>query len=391
MSMVLTRDCVHRLPIAPPAPDETISSVLDRAACLMGTSREALLAAIELPDAGDGRDLDDALLPLAAEIARALCWDREWHPPAPPVPTRRLAASARNAFCAHCWVEDLATARGTYFRTTWLDAMVPWCARHQTPLDTMLSRYPERRRTILVASEAATAEHRKEAESLRNRLDGSVDGAAQEAARIACELGRHLPLHDEPVPPWPNGWRGNAALAQLLLKTALDRLSVGTDLPVHAVLWPDAGAGRWGGVFRVGKAIGRSVRADGLGPHFCAIADPAVRRAALYFVALALVPNTPLPAFYRLAGHVAAAHHDWWHRVIWPSLLGGQADDLVYAVSSLGDCGADWAAARTPPTAISSLRPKRRSPESVAPDRHRLPRNWVRHWRPLLANRRDFP
>lgn len=126
-----------RLHIGPPAVDESISSVLDRAANLYSLCRTTLLGQIMGARAAP-RDYDclvnrSFIEPLAsamdvpAEDIEALACVRSQ----PPV---LIGDRQRDAYCPLCFDESCREGRAPYFRLSWASMFVTFCSEHRTPL-----------------------------------------------------------------------------------------------------------------------------------------------------------------------------------------------------------------------------------------------------------------
>lgn len=135
-----------RLLIVPPEPDETITSVLDRAATLYGTTRGELVwelkrnwGSLEQDKLWTNADLDvDPPRSLIRALARALeCSDDL-------IGDLRLASSkwlldpaSRRAYCEKCFDEDIARTGSVYLRHDWAFSFVTHCRRHKVPLSSL--------------------------------------------------------------------------------------------------------------------------------------------------------------------------------------------------------------------------------------------------------------
>ena len=127
-----------RLMIPRPQPDETISSVIDRACSFYHAPRHQLLSelapsvpwhAFEDLDANPPRELLEQLsaaLSVPVDSLQALILLRQnW----------RLMPKARVAFCPKCWDDDISLGIDTYFRADWTWCFVTLCKKHGVPLE----------------------------------------------------------------------------------------------------------------------------------------------------------------------------------------------------------------------------------------------------------------
>jgi hypothetical protein len=264
--------------VAPPRSQETLGSVVARAAQLYHTSAHALWADLNPEDAAALGEMDNptrlGLQRLGATIGM---------PPAALVRYRlgdvpwRLRPEARVAVCPAC----VDAGRGPY-RADWSRVFVPTCPLHAEPL-----RLPANR----------GGKSEPPARSELSETDCQVL-ALIERFGLALEQALHF------GGTWPSGWHGSASQARTLVLRACLPLGMDSDLvPISQVNSPGALAA-W-----VHGTAGHPVTPV----HGCAIerfrglANPALRRAALWVGAWLTVPNLP-----------ESLQPGWgdWHRIL---------------------------------------------------------------------------
>jgi hypothetical protein len=127
---------LRRLHVTPPRHDESLSSFLDRAANLYGTTRLELVAEFSDGNARRGADLDAAEpLPLWKRLSTAsdIAFD-DLLQQAATEPYWMLPSRLRSAYCPHCFEHDLSRSRTPYFRRAWSYGAVTSCPKHRTSL-----------------------------------------------------------------------------------------------------------------------------------------------------------------------------------------------------------------------------------------------------------------
>jgi hypothetical protein len=256
--------------ITGPGPDERLGSVVDRAASLYGTTGECLLGEL----IGEGEvgigDVDCGGAAVVASIARAIqiaprdLWQHRLqdHP-------SLLAPSARLAFCPACWQEDRAAGREPGLRREWSGVLRTMCARHAEPL--RLSG------PFLRGAEAML--------SRRGNHPAEDDGEACLAA--IDHFGRTLEGALFFGRPWPDGWAvPPQRVRSILLAVSLNLSEEYAFPPVSRLVYPSLLAGCVRPPFHAMSPFrGEPWEA------FRAIADPALRRAAIWLVAWWTCPD----------------------------------------------------------------------------------------------------
>ncbi len=253
--------------IPPPAPDETLRSVLERAAALYHWEPGQLWQALNGEGAAGAGTIDApsskglvllgrALGLPARQLREHLVDDAPW----------RLDPNARQAVCPICW-EQAASGDPQPELRGWTHVLRTWCPRHGAPLCLPVSRnhsgLDHRHVTML------TDEDRE----ILSLIDSF--GATLERALFFGE-------------PWPAHWQGCPQSARQRLLQVTFRRSDGTDSPLLANVAP-------GETLAPFVRCGRHVHAGGENTweHFRGINDPAIRRAALWVVAWMSIPGLP--------------------------------------------------------------------------------------------------
>lgn len=250
--------------ITGPGPDERLGSVVDRAASLYGTTGECLLGELVGEGEGDIGDVDGGGAAVVASIARAIqIAPRDlWRHRLPDHPSL-LAPSARLAFCPACWQEDRAAGREPGLRREWAGVLRTMCALHAEPL--RLSG------PFLRGSEAML--------SRRGNHSAEEDGAACLAA--IDHFGRTLEGALFLGKPWPTDWVLSPLRARAVLLAVSLNLGEDDAFPaVSRLVYPSLLAG----CVRVPQHSISPLRGEPW-EAFRAIADPSLRRAALWLTA----------------------------------------------------------------------------------------------------------
>lgn len=130
-----------RLLIPTPQADETVTSVLDRAATAYATTREALADELVVSEGGDPdvlKRVDLDVSPPAAltgALARALgCTANVLDRLRLPKCGWLLHPGSRMAYCPECFYEDLAATGCSYMRRDWSFSFITHCSRHRRTL-----------------------------------------------------------------------------------------------------------------------------------------------------------------------------------------------------------------------------------------------------------------
>lgn len=289
-----------KLAIDGPAPDESISSFLDRAASFWGISRSAMAAAIgfgiedEDPDAPSRKTI--AALAEAAGFPSRLLEDKviehgsEW-----------LGCDQRVAYCPLCWRDDLEQGRAPHFRRRWALSCALVCEVHCSLFYKWVTDARNQRRPPL-------------AEGFTSDADiywcGDINHASRfvltEPIRALAAFAHRASAAVAGDDVWPDEWRGDASscrsLMQLLASNPSplpDRLAMDRLVPVDRDLRCFAG-------HRCATRSDSSSQSA-----FCRLGDPALRRTAWWLLARTLVTGWP---YREIVGQYVALTDSsaWW-------------------------------------------------------------------------------
>ena len=170
-----------RLIIEPPQPDESLSSVLDRASALYGMETTELLASIygkeiDRKRVGDLDKLPDSLIePIALSIGispdrLAECRIND--------SDHLLSFGFRTTFCPTCLSEDLDATGIPYFRKEWASFFSIVCKKHETVLVEWAPATGKQTRAL---------PRRSLPDGTRWRFGDAVFGCANVLARVLAE------------------------------------------------------------------------------------------------------------------------------------------------------------------------------------------------------------
>jgi hypothetical protein len=265
-----------------PGPDETLASVVARAAAFYGTSESSLWAGLHGEDLGDSGTPDHpspaALqrMGLALGVPARSLRDHLLDPG-----PRWLKRDARRAFCPACWHEDHVAGRPFGYRRAWARVFTTRCAVHYLPLEYahVLEAANGDWITEFVVNQQATAgvatryPFGREGELLE-----WIDGMAQDLDHAF--FGGN---------PWPSTWRLNRSTAEKRLIGSFRQQSLDSDvLSINRIMVTPA-LRRFVHARTALFASLRSPRWD----DFQNLADPGARRAAVWLLGWQLVPNLP--------------------------------------------------------------------------------------------------
>ncbi len=273
--------------IPAPAGDETLRSVLQRAADFYELRPDALWQSLAEGVDVSGEDIDwppDAIIARLAEtlevtpsrVQRLTLDEGEgW-----------LASGARHAYCPSCWREDDGMGRPRHFRRAWAKVLALHCARHSKPL---MLWHPARGHHAPRAGDDITL-----AEFLADAVDTQPDVrvALNAIHEVAVRLDRCLYYGA----PWPTSWKASPAEARQMLVHVMT-----PDGPAESTLLSQAYTNA---ALRPFVHSGPNVPEAGMTQGWERLRrtrDPATRRMALWLVGSWLVPTwpssflTPLP------------------------------------------------------------------------------------------------
>jgi hypothetical protein len=273
--------------IQPPMPDESMRSVLNRAAALYGRTSAQLWASLNSDDPRPAGDVESpssaALRRMAAAIgmpASELLAHRQ-----PDTPWL-LAPHARNVCCPMCWDEDRARGEPCSIRRGWNRLLRTACPQHGCPLRIAPEQWAR-----------FTPSHPLPVPQLSEQEQQILD--------LIESFGQTLEQSIYFGERWPDDWRGNAQLARQLLLAVSFNVNEVRNFPLinYAQV-----SGNLTGLIRGTRhqyEPVRKLRWD----SYREIADPALRRAGLWVTAWTLLPDLPVelsPGWLKLPAHVGA-------------------------------------------------------------------------------------
>lgn len=298
-----------RVAIDGPQPDETISSVLARAAMFWDVERWVLLESLGVTTTDWDHPSEPALQGLAeaigvrASVLQALTVASD---------QGILPVDRRIAYCPSCWAEDVAQGRAPYCRRAWASCAAIACPVHATPLyawdvDVRGERRP------LPALEAA----RQRSETWHADLaHAQTPGLHRDLQPLAAFAQTAQAALDGDI-PWPAGWRGDRPTGLALVRLLTTNPAPFPDRLVLDRLLPVAGDSRR---FAGHRRASASVSSD-TGTAWLAFGDPAIRRTAWWLLARTLVVGWP-PLPIRGAPSVYLTGEAWWNRGVRPAVSG---------------------------------------------------------------------
>lgn len=267
--------------IRPPMPDESLRSVLNRAAALYERTSEQIWECLNGDDPRPTGDVESpscaALRRMAAAIgvsAFELLAHRQ--PDAPWL----LAPQARNVYCPMCWNEDRIRGEPCSIRRGWNQLLRATCPHHGYPLRLA----PEQWATLSLT-------HPFQVPQFSEREQRILD--------LIEYFGQTLEQSLYFGQPWPVGWQGNPQIARQTLLEVSFNVNTIRDFPLIKRVQASGGlAGFIRGPLHQQDPV-RKLQWEA----FREMADPALRRAAIWATAWAVMPDLPLdlsPGWFRL-------------------------------------------------------------------------------------------
>lgn len=268
--------------VAAPGPDETLSSVVGRAAAFYGGTVELLWVALHGAHVSTSGTPDhpspEALQRMAHALGVAPLSLRDHRLDESP---RWLTEPARRAYCPACWLEDMDAGRPLGYRRAWARVLGTHCVRHDRPL--LCSHAPSGKDASwmeeLVLQRAA----------MGDAASAYPDGETGKLLRWIDQLGTELDGALFAGASWPSVWRLDRHEVQRRLVTSC-----------HA----DDGEGGYSSLSRVvvppdlrryihtrNSQVTQSSRFDW--EDLRSLGDPGIRRAALWLLGWQLVPGLP--------------------------------------------------------------------------------------------------
>lgn len=255
--------------VSPPGPDESLRSLLGRVADLYESEPGELWSRLNAGDPQAAGEVDDPSCAALHRMAQAL------GVPGASLQAHRLhetpgllAPAARTAICPCCWAEDDAAARPRSYRRAWAHVLRTVCPVHRVHL--VIPR--DRRQPDLATAQAQQAALTPDDLQILALIDRF--GATLEAA--LCEGAA-----------WPADWQGSAVSArQALVQVSFNPGGVrGPPVIANVCPSPTLASLVHGPLHHRGPGEAADWEA------FRRLADPCVRRAALWVVAWQVVPH----------------------------------------------------------------------------------------------------
>lgn len=257
--------------IPPPGSDESLRSVLSRAAALYECMPGQLWASLNQDDAQPCGDIDSPSCPALLRIAQALgaravellphrLADEPW----------RLLPDVRQCFCPACWNEDLRAGRPRTLRRAWSHVLRIRCQTHGLPLCLAQGTWA-----------TSTSPYNYQIPKFTPEEQGVLD--LIESFGTALEQSLFFGS------PWPEGWRGTPqAVRSLLGALSFNQDSRRNFPPIRNV----EASGGLSSVICYPRHMQEPLKGSPW-EAFRAIANPGIRRAALWVAAWNVVPDLP--------------------------------------------------------------------------------------------------
>lgn len=278
-TLVITPAVDDRWLIATPGHDETLRSVLLRAADLYQNSPERLWELLQESSGGHGGDIDNPSSKDMNHLARLLGVTRpRLERLRLPSTDMQLAPHARRAYCPRCWREDDAVGRPRHFRRAWAGVLTLYCARHNVPL------FPWHATRGHVAP--GTHDDLTLWELTWRATQASADGC--EGLRAIHGFADTLMSCLNGVTPWPSHWHGDAELARALLIDVMAIDALGNPPLIASDQTPMV----MQSLVHSGRPKPEAGITDGW-DRLRYTSDPGVRRMALWLVGAWLTPTWP--------------------------------------------------------------------------------------------------
>ena len=257
--------------IQPPGPDESLRSVLGRAAALYECSPDDLWGSLNRDAAEVCGDVEDPSCAAMCRMARTLgvapkVLRAHRSPDAP----WRLAPDSGAGYCPECWNEDIRSGRPRMLRRSWRHVLRTHCPLHRLPLQLARDTWATGSIRTHYPSCTFTSDERQ-------TLDLIED--------FGVTLEKSLYFRE----PWPSGWGASPAGARSLITSVSFNLGRTRDFaPSHCVY----ARGNLSDLVHGPRRMLDPLRQPEW-EAFRALGNPAVRRAAIWIAAWALIPDLP--------------------------------------------------------------------------------------------------
>jgi hypothetical protein len=305
-----------RAAITPPSPDETFSSVVERAAAFWDLGRSELIGSW-MPNDAAAADAVEADAP-TPELSAALAYtigvkEESLQPTIVGNGDWVVAPGRRVAYCPLCWEEDAAQGRDPYFRRSWCSLAAVQCEHHAVPLRPWLQdarggrRGPPARHGTHLCREIwlSSVEHARswlEAPSNQYLRDVLSKVSTFSTQAISVLQGEEFPAQ----------WRGDAqTLKDLIVLLTTNPAPFAERIPLDRLVPSVPDETLFGGQRRAAAPAARREGWKGVRQ----LGSPQVRRTLWWLIGRTIVPQwKPLPTY-----GVCGLCHDaqtWWKRRI---------------------------------------------------------------------------
>lgn len=255
-----------------PGPDESIASLVGRAATKYGLTEQELVADLMggTIDTIRSFDLDVPPSRVVHAIATAVgVPDKSLFACRLDASPRWLAPSARCVYCPECWAEDDAAGRPRGFRRQWASVLRPICMRHGRPLIRCLARDTEQPSLHLWGNDPASRGKRRECLDVLDKLGAALEATLFDGA------------------DWPRDWSESAVEARrVLLASALNCASQAAFPATSSLMLPTELA-----PYVHGPSHTFPPQHTPEWETFRALSDPGFRRGALWMAASRTIPG----------------------------------------------------------------------------------------------------
>lgn len=320
-----------RLLIHGPHHDESISSILDRAAGLYCVAREVIAAELVI-DAGYSIDclaqcdFDDPPIELLLALSSALGISANSLEAlnimdGPSV----LKPWARNSFCGVCFAEDLNRGHSPYFRRAWARTFKTFCQTHHQPLTSwwsgiahgswpltprvLLAEWQELPLRTVISPDRLGLKHWDWPGPLLGGPDPQACATMRLAARLdmwECDRQSALDAAEQ-----GEDTASEKALREFVVSFAMNRQRHRAN-PISGLLHPKPF--EWD-LRRIGPMP--PLGEDDPWDAFRSLSEPAHRRGAICFAACSVEPDMPVGAFIGWPRkNIPSGGREWWREVV---------------------------------------------------------------------------
>lgn len=269
MSLV---DATTRWWVQPPRPDESLRSLLNRAAAVYECSPGMLWDSLNADDSRPWGDVDAPSCAALLRISNAVG-----------VPVARLhlhrlpdapwlmVSEERRSYCPKCWNLDLDQDYPCAIQRGWSRVLQTTCPIHRFPLYYAQETWA-----------SGTGRFKFEVPC----FSPAEQGILELVQDFGTALERSLYFGE----PWPKGWRSTPHAARLLLISLSFNANPRRDFPAISNIHP---GGNLSSIIHGPRCLQEPVSRL-TWDAFRSIGNPAIRRAALWATASMIVPDLPL-------------------------------------------------------------------------------------------------